>query len=109
MAELFIARRYVGVHGLDRDGELLDGARASALIVALLGAANADPHLASAARARSAQTFSSTVRHIVDPANYALWQFGPVARKIGEPIPATQPVLSHLSVVPHSDRGMKIQ
>jgi branched-chain amino acid transport system permease protein len=84
--ELFMLGAYVGVLVLTATGSFWIALVLSALIVALLGAAMQVVTLRPLLGRDSLNTILATFGISLILQNYALWQFGPVARKIGEPI-----------------------
>ena len=84
--ELFMLGAYVGVLVLTATGSFWIALVLSALIVALLGAAMQIVTLRPLLGRDSLNTILATFGISLILQNYALWQFGPVARKIGEPI-----------------------
>jgi branched-chain amino acid transport system permease protein len=84
--ELFMLGAYVGVLVLTATGSFWIALVLSALIVALLGAAMQVVTLRPLLGRDSLNTILVTFGISLILQNYALWQFGPVARKIGEPI-----------------------
>ena len=84
--ELFMLGAYMGVIDAHRDGQLLDRPdRAPALLVALIGAALQVTTLRPLLGRDPLNTILATFGLSLVLQNYALWQFGPVARKIQEP------------------------
>jgi branched-subunit amino acid ABC-type transport system permease component len=84
--ELFMLGAYVGVLVLTATGSFWIALVLSALIVALLGAAMQIVTLRPLLGRDPLNTILATFGLSLILQNYALWQFGPVARKIGEPI-----------------------
>ena len=84
--ELFMLGAYVGVLVLTATGSFWMALVLSALIVALLGAAIQIVTLRPLVGRDPLNTILVTFGISLILQNYALWQFGPVARKIGEPI-----------------------
>jgi branched-subunit amino acid ABC-type transport system permease component len=84
--ELFMLGAYVGVLVLTATGSFWMALVLSAFIVALLGAAMQIVTLRPLLGRDSLNTILATFGISLILQNYALWQFGPVARKIGEPI-----------------------
>jgi branched-chain amino acid transport system permease protein len=84
--ELFMLGAYVGVLVLTATGSFWMALVLSALIVALLGAAIQIVTLRPLVGRDPLNTILATFGISLILQNYALWQFGPVARKIGEPI-----------------------
>ena len=84
--ELFMLGAYVGVLVLTATGSFWMALVLSALIVALLGAAMQILTLRPLLGRDPLNTILVTFGISLILQNYALWQFGPVARKIGEPI-----------------------
>src|SRR6202047_3841406 len=84
--ELFMLGAYVGVLVLTATGSFWMVLVMSALIVALLGAAIQIVTLRPLLGRDPLNTILVTFGISLILQNYALWQFGPVARKIGEPI-----------------------
>jgi branched-chain amino acid transport system permease protein len=86
--ELFMLGAYVGVVVIAATGSFWLGLVASALIVAILGAAIQIVTLRPLIGRDPLNTILATFGISLVLQNYALWQFGPVARKIPEPISA---------------------
>jgi branched-chain amino acid transport system permease protein len=84
--ELFMLGAYVGVLVLTATGSFWIALVMSALIVALLGAAIQIVTLRPLLGRDPLNTILATFGLSLILQNYALWQFGPVARKISEPI-----------------------
>jgi branched-chain amino acid transport system permease protein len=84
--ELFMLGAYVGVLVLTATGSFWMALVLSALIVALLGAVIQIITLRPLVGRDPLNTILVTFGISLILQNYALWQFGPVARKIGEPI-----------------------
>ena len=84
--EFFMLGAYVGVLVLTATGSFWMALVMSALIVALLGAAIQIVTLRPLIGRDPLNTILVTFGLSLILQNYALWQFGPVARKIGEPI-----------------------
>ena len=84
--ELFMLGAYVGVLVLTATGSFWMALVMSALIVALLGAAIQIVTLRPLLGRDPLNTILVTFGISLILQNYALWQFGPVARKIDEPI-----------------------
>src|SRR5260370_37602412 len=84
--ELFMLGAYVGVLVLTATGSFWIALVMSALVVALLGAAIQIVPLRPLLGRDPLNTILATFGLSLILQNYALWQFGPVARKIGEPI-----------------------
>jgi len=84
--ELFMLGAYVGVLVLIATGSFWIALVLSALIVALLGAVIQIVTLRPLLGRDPLNTILATFGISLILQNYALWQFGPVARKIGEPI-----------------------
>jgi branched-chain amino acid transport system permease protein len=84
--ELFMLGAYVGVVIISTTGSFWLALVGSALIVALLGAAMQIVALRPLIGRDPLNTILATFGISLVLQNYALWQFGPVARKIGEPI-----------------------
>src|SRR5246500_1292513 len=84
--ELFMLGAYVGVLVLTATGSFWMALVLSALIVALLGAAMQIVALRPLIGRDPLNTILATFGISLVLQNYALWTFGPVARKIGEPI-----------------------
>jgi branched-chain amino acid transport system permease protein len=84
--ELFMLGAYVGVIIISTTGSFWLALVGSALIVALLGAAMQIVALRPLIGRDPLNTILATFGISLVLQNYALWQFGPVARKIGEPI-----------------------
>src|ERR1700726_2162871 len=83
--ELFMLGAYVGVIVIAATGNFWLGLVASALIVAILGAAIQIVTLRPLIGRDPLNTILATFGISLVLQNYALWQFGPVARKIQEP------------------------
>jgi branched-subunit amino acid ABC-type transport system permease component len=90
--ELFMLGAYVGVLVLTATGSFWMALVLSALIVALLGAAIQIVTLRPLVGRDPLNTILVTFGISLILQNYALWQFGPVARKIGEPITGQFPL-----------------
>ena len=104
--ELFMLGAYVGVIVIAATGNFWLALIASALIVAILGAALQIVTLRPLIGRDPLNTILATFGISLVLQNYALWQFGPVSRKIPEPISELLHfVLSAISLVPHRDRG----
>jgi branched-chain amino acid transport system permease protein len=86
--ELFMLGAYVGVIIIAATGNFWLALIGSSLIVALLGAAMQIVALRPLIGRDPLNTILATFGISLVLQNYALWQFGPVARKIGEPITA---------------------
>src|ERR1700689_2680598 len=84
--ELFMLGAYVGVIVIAATGNFWLGLVASALIVAILGAAIQIVTLRPLSGRDPLNTILATFGISLVLQNYALWQFGPVSRKIPEPI-----------------------
>src|ERR1700686_536003 len=84
--ELFMLGPYVGVIVIATTGNFWLGLVASALIVAILGAAIQILTLRPLIGRDPLNTILATFGISLVLQNYALWQFGPVARRIPEPI-----------------------
>jgi len=84
--ELFMLGAYVGVIIISTTGNFWLALIGAALIVALLGAAMQIVALRPLIGRDPLNTILATFGISLVLQNYALWQFGPVARKIGEPI-----------------------
>jgi branched-chain amino acid transport system permease protein len=84
--ELFMLGAYVGVVIISTTGSFWLALIGSALIVALLGAAMQIVALRPLIGRDPLNTILATFGISLVLQNYALWAFGPVARKIGEPI-----------------------
>ena len=84
--ELFMLGAYVGVLVVTATGSFWMALVLSALIVALLGAAIQIITLRPLVGRDPLNTILTTFGISLILQNYALWQFGPVARKIDEPI-----------------------
>ncbi|MGB3746480.1 MAG: branched-chain amino acid ABC transporter permease [Xanthobacteraceae bacterium] len=84
--ELFMLGAYVGVIIISTTGSFWLALVGSALIVALLGAAMQIVALRPLIGRDPLNTILATFGISLVLQNYALWAFGPVARKIGEPI-----------------------
>src|SRR5260221_7459592 len=83
--ELFMLGAYVGVIILAATGDFWIALIASTLIIALLGAAIYDTTLRPLIGRDPLTTILATFGISLILQNFALWQFGPVARKIQEP------------------------
>jgi len=84
--ELFMLGAYVGVLVLTATGNFWRARIISALIIAVLGAGMQIVTLRPLIGRDPLNTILVTFGISLILQNYALWQFGPVARKIGEPI-----------------------
>jgi branched-chain amino acid transport system permease protein len=84
--ELFMLGAYIGVIVLATSGSFLIALVVSTLLVALLGAAMQISTLRPLLGRDPLTTILATFGLSLVLQNYALWQFGPVARKIQEPI-----------------------
>jgi branched-chain amino acid transport system permease protein len=84
--ELFMLGAYVGVVIISTTGSFWLALIGAALIVALLGAAMQIVALRPLIGRDPLNTILATFGISLVLQNYALWAFGPVARKIGEPI-----------------------
>ena len=84
--ELFMLGAYVGVIIISTTGSFWLALIGAALIVALLGAAMQIVALRPLIGRDPLNTILATFGISLVLQNYALWAFGPVARKIGEPI-----------------------
>src|SRR5579872_1252638 len=84
--ELFMLGAYVGVIVVASTGNFWLGLVASALIVAIIGAAIQIVTLRPLIGRDPLNTILATFGISLVLQNYALWQFGPVSRKIPEPI-----------------------
>jgi branched-subunit amino acid ABC-type transport system permease component len=84
--ELFMLGAYVGVLVVAATGSFWLGLVASALIVAIIGAAIQIVTLRPLIGRDPLNTILATFGISLVLQNYALWQFGPVSRKIPEPI-----------------------
>src|ERR1700674_831649 len=84
--ELFMLGAYVGVIVIAATGNFWLGLVAPALIVAILGAAIQIITLRPLIGRDPLNTILATFGISLVLQNYALWAFGPVARRIGEPI-----------------------
>src|SRR5437867_7913111 len=84
--ELFMLGAYVGVIILPATGNFWLALLAASLVVALLGAAIHVTVLRPLLGRDPLTTILATFGISLVLQNYALWQFGPVARKIQEPI-----------------------
>src|ERR1700751_1343397 len=84
--ELFMLGAYVGVIIITTTGSFWLGLIGASLIVALLGAAMQIVALRPLIGRDPLNTILATFGISLVLQNYALWAFGPVARKIGEPI-----------------------
>ena len=83
--ELFMLGAYVGVLVLAATGDFWIALAAASLVIALLGAAVYLMTLRPLLGRDSLTTILATFGVSLVLQNYALWQFGPVARKIQEP------------------------
>src|SRR5262249_45057473 len=83
--ELFMLGAYVGVVVLSLTGSFWAALVLAALIIALLGAALQIVTLRPLVGRDPLTTILATFGLSLVLQNYALWQFGPVARKIPEP------------------------
>jgi branched-chain amino acid transport system permease protein len=83
--ELFMLGAYVGVLVLAATGDFWIALAAASLVIALLGAAIYLTTLRPLLGRDPLTTLLSTFGVSLVLQNYALWQFGPVARKIQEP------------------------
>src|SRR4029077_10558485 len=86
--ELFMLGAYIGVVVLATSGSFWLALLVATLVVALLGAALQIVTLRPLLGRDPLTTILATFGISLVMQNYALWQFGPVARKIGEPIPS---------------------
>ncbi|HEY7551832.1 MAG TPA: branched-chain amino acid ABC transporter permease [Hyphomicrobiaceae bacterium] len=86
--ELFMLGAYVGVLVLTATGSFWLALMLATLIVALLGAAMQIAALRPLVGRDPLTTILATFGISLILQNYALWQFGPVARKINEPVTA---------------------
>ena len=84
--ELFMLGAYMGVIVIAATGNFWLGLVASALIVAIIGAAIQIVTLRPLIGRDPLNTILATFGISLVLQNYALWQFGPVSRKIPEPI-----------------------
>src|SRR5215510_5379566 len=84
--ELFMLGAYVGVIVLAATGDFWIALAAASLVVALLGAAIYLTTLRPLLGRDPLYTILATFGVSLVLQNYALWQFGPVARKIQEPL-----------------------
>jgi len=84
--ELFMLGAYVGVIVITATGSFWLALIAAALIIAVLGAAMQIATLRPLIGRDPLNTILATFGISLILQNYALWQFGPVARKINEPI-----------------------
>src|SRR3974390_3246652 len=84
--ELFMLGAYVGVIVIATTGNFWLALVISSLIVAILGAAMQIVTLRPLIGRDPLNTILATFGISLVLQNYALWTFGPVARKIGEPI-----------------------
>src|SRR5580658_4977386 len=84
--ELFMLGAYVGVIVIAATGNFWLGLIASALIVAIIGAAIQIVTLRPLIGRDPLNTILATFGISLVLQNYALWQFGPVSRKIPEPL-----------------------
>ena len=84
--ELFMLGAYVGVIVIAATGNFWLALIASALIIAILGAAMQIVTLRPLIGRDPLNTILATFGISLVLQNYALWQFGPVARKMPEPI-----------------------
>src|SRR6266850_2510107 len=83
--ELFMLGAYVGVIVLAATGDFWIALAAASLVIALLGAAIYLTTLRPLLGRDPLTTILATFGVSLVLQNYALWQFGPVARRIGEP------------------------
>src|ERR1700747_2442795 len=83
--ELFMLGAYVGVIVLAATGDFWIALAAASLIIALLGAAIYLTTLRPLLGRDPLTTILATFGVSLVLQNYALWQFGPVSRKIAEP------------------------
>jgi branched-chain amino acid transport system permease protein len=83
--ELFMLGAYVGVVTLSATGNFWAALFAASLVIALLGAVIYLTTLRPLLGRDPLTTILATFGVSLVLQNYALWQFGPVARKIGEP------------------------
>ena len=90
--ELFMLGAYVGVVIIAATGNFWLALIGSSLIVALLGAAMQIVALRPLIGRDPLNTILATFGISLVLQNYALWAFGPVARKIGEPITGQFPL-----------------
>src|SRR5476649_1022818 len=86
--ELFMLGAYIGVLGLTATGSFWLALVLASLVVAILGAAMQIITLRPLIGRDHLNTILATFGLSLVLQNYALWQFGPVARKINEPITA---------------------
>src|SRR6516225_2084945 len=86
--ELFMLGAYVGVIVLAATGDFWVALAAASVTIALLGAAIYLTTLRPLLGRDPLTTILATFGVSLVLQNYALWQFGPVARKIEEPITA---------------------
>ena len=86
--ELFMLGAYIGVLVLTATGSFWLALVLAALVVAILGAALQIVTLRPLIGRDPLTTILATFGISLILQNYVLWQFGPVARKIGEPITA---------------------
>jgi branched-chain amino acid transport system permease protein len=91
--ELFMLGAYVGVVVLAATGSFWLALAVATLVVALLGAALQIVTLRPLLGRDPLTTILATFGISLVLQNYALWQFGPVARKIEEPITGSFPLL----------------
>src|SRR5262247_2624282 len=84
--ELFMLGAYIGVVVLATSGSFWLALIIATLVVALLGAALQITTLRPLLGRDPLTTILATFGLSLVLQNYALWQFGPVPRKIGEPI-----------------------
>ena len=84
--ELFMLGAYIGVVVLSATGSFWLALIAATLVIALLGAALQITTLRPLIGRDPLTTILATFGISLVLQNYALWQFGPVARKISEPI-----------------------
>ena len=103
--ELFMLGAYLGFVVFAATGSFWLALIGSALIIAILGAAMQIVTLRPLIGRDPLNTILVTFGISLILQNYALWQFGPVVRKIPEPIGSLlHAVLSAISLVPHRDR-----
>jgi branched-chain amino acid transport system permease protein len=86
--ELFMLGAYIGVLGLTATGSFWLALVLASLVVAILGAAMQIVTLRPLIGRDPLTTILATFGISLILQNYVLWQFGPVARKINEPITA---------------------
>ena len=104
--ELFMLGAYIGVVVLATTGSFWLALILATLMVALLGAALQITTLRPLIGRDPLTTILATFGISLMLQNYALWQFGPVARKIQEPFTGHFTLFYlRISLVPAGDRG----